>query len=60
MLGVIEQLDDTRIKHQACQFLRRSLNETIQRIEDSILSVKEETTELEITVTEQRDTQLTF
>jgi hypothetical protein len=32
MLGVVEQLNDTRIKHQACQFLRRSLNIAISRI----------------------------
>jgi hypothetical protein len=56
MLGVVDQLDDTRFKHQACQFLRLSLNKTILRIEDSIFAVKEEITELEITVTEQNCT----
>ena len=56
MLGVVEQLDDTRIKHQACQFLRRSLNKAIQRIQDSISSVEVETTELENNVSEQKDT----
>ena len=47
MLGVIEQLDDIKTKHQACQLIRRSLNKTIQRIQDSISSVE---------VTEQKDT----
>ena len=56
MLGVIDELKDSRIKHQACQFLRRSLNKAISRIQDSISSVEVETTELQNNVSEQKDT----
>ena len=56
MLGIVEKFDNTRLKHQACQFLRRSLNKTNQRIGDSIFAVKEEINALKNTVTEQKDT----
>jgi chromosome segregation ATPase len=56
MLGVIDELKDSRIKHQACQFLRWSLNSAISRIQDSISSVEVETTELQNDVSEQKDT----
>ena len=56
MLGVFEELKDSRIKHQACQFLRRSLNNAISRIQDSISSVEVETTELQNDDSEQKDT----
>ena len=56
MLGIVEQIDNSRFKHQACQFLRRSLNKSITLIGDSIFAVKEEINALENTVTEQKDT----
>ena len=51
MLGIVEQLDNARFKHQVCQFLRRSLNKSITLIDDSIFAVKEEINALEYTVT---------
>jgi hypothetical protein len=53
MLGVIDELKDSRTKHQACQFLRRSLKEAISRIQDSTSSVE---TEIQNNVSGQKDT----
>jgi hypothetical protein len=44
MLGVIDELKDSRTKHQACQFHRRSLKEAITRIQDSTSSAEKKDT----------------
>jgi hypothetical protein len=44
MLGVIDELEGSRTKHQACQYLRRSLKEAISRIHVFTSSVETEIT----------------
>ena len=56
MLGVIDELEDFRTKHQAYQFLRRSLKEAISRIQDSTSSVETHIADLHNNVSEQKDT----
>jgi peptidoglycan hydrolase CwlO-like protein len=56
MLGVIDELEDSRTKHQAYQFLRRSLKEAISRIQDSTSSVETKIADLQNNVSEQQGT----
>jgi chromosome segregation ATPase len=55
-LGLIDELEDSRTKHQAYQFLKRSLEEAISRIQDSTSSVETDIADLQNNVSEQKHT----
>jgi hypothetical protein len=55
ILGVIDDIEDSKLKHQAYQYLRRSLKHVISRIEESTSTVKSELIQLQNNVSTQKD-----
>ena len=52
---MIDDIEDSKFKHQACQYLRRSLKHAISCIEESTSTVKSELTQLQDSVSTQKD-----
>jgi hypothetical protein len=55
ILGVIDGIEDFKLKHQACQYLRHSLKHAIFRIEESTSTVKSELIQLQDNLSTQKD-----
>ena len=54
-MGVIGDIEDSKLKHQACQYLRRSLKHAISRIEESTFTVRSELILLQDNISTQKD-----
>jgi hypothetical protein len=54
-MGVIDDIEDSKLKHQACQYLRRSLKQAISPIEESTSIVKSDLIQFQDNVSIQKD-----